>query len=264
MADPFDLLLDSVLADLKRRQSAGARFVNVSPEALAALQSPLTTPPTGVAEPPPAARPDPSKEEAFEVLRKQVMICQKCPHLVTSRTQVVFGVGNIHAKLMFIGEAPGSDEDRQGEPFVGKAGQLLTKIIQTMGLQRNQVYIGNVLKCRPDTPGQSYGNRKPSPEEMDTCLPFLHRQIGLIGPEAIVALGGTALEGLLGRPAPITKLRGKWIDVEGVPVMPTYHPSYLLRNQALPIKRQLWEDILQVMDRLAMPISDKQRRFFLQ
>jgi len=192
-----------------------------------------------------------------------VMAFVKCPNLVSSRKNVVFGVGNIDAQLMFVGEAPGADEDAQGEPFVGKAGQLLTKIIQTMGLQRGDVYIANILKCRPDTPGQSAGNRKPTPEEMQTCIPYLHEQIDLIRPKVLVALGATAVEGLLGPTVGITKLRGNWRTYRGIPLMPTYHPAYLLRNQALSEKRRVWEDMLQVMDTLGMPIADKQRNFFL-
>ena len=205
-----------------------------------------------------------AKVAAFAELRQRAMICVKCPHLAKSRKNVVFGVGDINAQLMFIGEAPGADEDEQAEPFVGKAGQLLTKIIQTAGLSRQSVYIANILKCRPDTPGQSAGNRKPTAEEMQTCIPYLHEQIDLIGPKVIVALGATAVEGLLGKTVGITKLRGQWRTYRGIPLMPTYHPAYLLRNQALSEKRRIWEDILQVMEKLAMPISEKQRRFFLQ
>lgn len=205
-----------------------------------------------------------AKAVAFADLRQRAMICVKCPHLAKSRKNVVFGVGDINAQLMFIGEAPGADEDVQGEPFVGKAGQLLTKIIQTAGLSRESVYIANILKCRPDTPGQSAGNRKPTPEEMQTCIPYLHEQIDLIGPKVIVALGATAVEGLLGKTIGITKLRGQWRIYRGIPLMPTYHPAFLLRNQALIEKRRVWEDMLQVMEKLEMPISEKQRRFFLQ
>ncbi len=201
---------------------------------------------------------------AFAELRSQVMPCVKCAHLAAVRKNVVFGVGAINAKLMFIGEAPGSDEDERGEPFVGKAGQLLTRIIQTMGLTRDSVYIANILKCRPDTPGQTSGNRKPTPQEMQTCIPYLLGQIDLIGPKVIVALGATALEGLLGRSAQgITRLRGHWQTFRGIPLMPTYHPAYLLRNQSLSEKRKVWEDMLEVMAKLAMPITEKQRHYFL-
>ena len=216
------------------------------------------------APPAPAATPvaPSAKAAAFAGLRTRALACVKCPHLVSSRKTVVFGVGNIDSPLMFVGEAPGADEDEQGEPFVGKAGQLLTKIIETMGLSRADVYIANILKCRPDTPGESAGNRKPTPEEMATCIPYLHEQIDLIQPKVLVALGGTAVEGLLGKTIGITKLRGTWKTYRNIPLMPTYHPAYLLRNQALSEKRHVWEDMLQVMEKLALPINEKQRKFF--
>ena len=205
------------------------------------------------------------KAAAMEQLRDEALACTKCKSLVASRTQVVVGVGTVEADLMFIGEAPGQDEDREGEPFVGAAGQLLTKIIQATGLDRETVYIANILKCRPDTPGRISGNRKPRPEEMATCFPWVKRQIEIIRPKVIVAVGGTAVEGLLGTmPTGITRLRGKWQSYRGVPVMPTFHPSYLLRNQSWAVKRQVWEDMLQVMEKLEMPISEKQRGYFLR
>jgi DNA polymerase len=205
-----------------------------------------------------------AKAAAFAELRQRALACVKCPRLAAARRNVVFGVGDINAQLMFIGEAPGADEDAQGEPFVGRAGELLTKIIRAMGLARESVYIGNILKCRPDTPGQSSGNRKPTPEEMQTCIPYLHEQIDLIRPKVIVALGATAVEGLLGKTLGITKLRGQWRTYRGTPLMPTYHPAYLLRNQSFAEKRRVWEDMLQVMERLGLPISEKQRNFFLK
>jgi uracil-DNA glycosylase len=205
-----------------------------------------------------------AKIAAFAELREKVLACVKCPHLASSRKSVVFGVGSIDAELMFVGEAPGADEDTQGEPFVGRAGELLTRIIGTMGLSRQQVYIGNILKCRPDTPGQSAGNRKPTTEEMATCIPWLHEQIDLIRPRALVALGATAVEGLLGKTVGITRLRGNWQTYRGIPLMPTYHPAYVLRNQALATKREVWEDMLAVMEKLQMPVSEKQRGFFLR
>jgi DNA polymerase len=163
---------------------------------------------------------------------------------------------------MFVGEAPGADEDVQGEPFVGAAGQLLTRIIKAMGFTRETVYIANVLKCRPDTPGQSYGNRKPTPEEMKTCLPYLLEQIRLIQPQAIVALGATAMEGLFGKAVSISRMRGRWQQFNGISVMPTYHPSFLLRNQAPAVKREVWEDMLQVLEKLGSTITEKQRNYF--
>ncbi len=195
-------------------------------------------------------------------LREIALSCRKCPHLARSRTQVVFGVGNPEADLMFVGEAPGADEDARGEPFVGKAGELLTKIITAMGLARDGVYIANVLKCRPDTPGQTSGNRRPTAEEMQTCLPYLREQIAFIRPKVLVALGAVAMEGLLGSVEPMGKLRGRWHEFEAIPLMATYHPAYLLRNQAPAEKRKVWEDMLRVMERLELPISAKQRAFF--
>jgi uracil-DNA glycosylase family 4 len=225
-------------------------------------------PAMSIADPAPLAGPLPpmdpvAKATAFAELRESVLACAKCPSLVASRQTVVFGVGSPDADLMFVGEAPGADEDAQGEPFVGAAGQLLTKIIVAMGLSREQVYIANILKCRPDTPGQSAGNRKPTPEEMATCIPWLHQQIDLIRPKVLVALGATAVEGLLGKTLGITKLRGNWHTYRGIPLMPTYHPAYLLRNQAMSEKRRVWEDMLAVMEKLQMPISTKQQGFFL-
>ena len=206
----------------------------------------------------------PEKAAAFTALRERALACVKCPHLAASRTTVVFGVGNIDAQLMFVGEAPGADEDEMGEPFIGRAGQLLTKILLATGLSRADVYIANILKCRPDTPGQSAGNRPPTPEERATCIPYLQEQIDLIKPKAIVALGATAVDGLLGKTLGITKLRGNWQEYRGIPLMPTYHPAYLLRNQAMSEKRKVWEDFLKVMEKLEMPISAKQRNFFCQ
>ncbi len=204
-----------------------------------------------------------SKAERLAALRGPVLACTLCPHLVKSRTQVVFGVGNPNAELMFVGEAPGEDEDLQGEPFVGKAGQLLTKIIAAMGFSRDDVYIGNVLKCRPDMPPGESGNRKPKPAEMATCLPYLRQQIDIIQPRALVALGATAMEGLIGAVEPMARLRGRWHDFHGIPLMATYHPAYLLRNQSLTEKRKVWEDMILVLERLEKPISEKQRGFFL-
>lgn len=205
-----------------------------------------------------------AKVAAFAALRERALACAKCAHLASSRKTVVFGVGNPDARLMFVGEAPGADEDEQGEPFVGRAGELLTRIIQATGLQRGDVYIANILKCRPDTPGQASGNRKPTSDEMATCIPFLHEQIDLIRPKVIVALGATAVEGLLGKSLGISKLRGTWKVYRGIPLMPTYHPAYLLRNQAMSEKRKVWEDMLAVMEKLEMPISAKQRNYFLK
>ena len=301
MATAYDQLLEATIQHLETLQARGARHVAVSPETLRALAQPAprgaapALPPAPVSRPVATVKPAavtaaplkstessspskagearfsseianlqsaPEKAAAFAELRTRALACVKCPHLAASRQSVVFGVGNIDSPLMFVGEAPGADEDEAGEPFVGKAGQLLTKIIETMGLSRAEVYIANILKCRPDTPGQSAGNRKPTPEEMATCLPYLHEQIDLIQPKVLVALGGTAVEGLLGKTLGITKLRGNWQTYRNIPLMPTYHPAYLLRNQSLAEKRRVWEDMLAVMEKLQMPISEKQRKFF--
>ncbi len=211
----------------------------------------------------PGGDPASSQAERIEALRAVALPCTRCPHLARTRTQVVFGVGNPQAELMFVGEAPGEDEDRQGEPFVGKAGQLLTKIIETMGFARGDIYIANVLKCRPNMPPGTPGNRKPTPAEMATCLPYLQKQIAIIQPRVLVALGATAMQGLTGETAAMGQLRGKWHDFHGIPLMATYHPAYLLRNQALSEKRKVWEDMLLALERLGRTISGKQRSYFL-
>ena len=203
------------------------------------------------------------KAERLARLRAIAASCRKCPHLAESRHSVVFGVGNPGAELMFVGEAPGADEDEQGEPFVGRAGQLLTKIIETMGYQREDVYIANILKCRPDTPGQKAGNRPPTPDEMSTCLPYLLEQIDIIQPKVLVALGATAVKGLLGNVRSLSEVRGRWHDFRSIPLMVTFHPAYLLRNQAPSEKRKAWEDMLLVKERLGHEITDRERRYFL-
>lgn len=200
----------------------------------------------------------------LEILKKSILTCTRCPHLVTSRTQVVYGVGNPFAELLFVGEAPGEEEDLRGEPFIGKAGQLLTKIIGAMEYTRDDIFIANILKCRPNMPVGESGNRKPKPAEMATCLPWLTQQIELIKPKVIVALGLTAVEGLLGEPCTMRDVRGKWLDYHGVPLMPTYHPAYLLRNQTLAEKRKVWEDMLLVLEKLGRPVSTKQQGYFLE
>jgi uracil-DNA glycosylase family 4 len=196
-------------------------------------------------------------------VQSRVSTCMKCPNLASTRTQTVFGVGNPDAEIMFVGEAPGADEDAQGEPFVGRAGQLLTKIIKAMGFAREEVYIANILKCRPDVPAGSFGNRPPTPREMQTCRPYLMEQIDIIKPKVIVALGAVAVEGLLGTRAPMREVRGRWDSFSGTPLMITYHPAYLLRNQSPSEKRKVWEDMMQVLERLEKPISEKQRNYFL-
>jgi uracil-DNA glycosylase family 4 len=169
--------------------------------------------------------------------------CSRCKLHTLGRKQVVFGVGNPNADLMFVGEAPGADEDEQGEPFVGRAGQLLTKIIEAIGLERDDVYIANVIKCRPP------GNRNPEPDEVERCQPFLFRQIDAIKPKVIVALGKFAAQALLQTTDPITRLRGRTFKYRGATLIPTFHPAYLLRNPSS--KREVWEDMKKVRAILA-------------
>jgi len=178
------------------------------------------------------------------------------------REIMVFAVGSPEARLMFVGEAPGAEEERQGEPFVGPAGQLLTKMIAAMGVKREETYISNIVKFRPAIPNQGESNRKPTAEEMAACLCFVRAEIEVIRPEVIVALGGTAAQGLLGVEEPVSRLRNQFYSFEGIPLMVTFHPSYLLRNTALSERRKVWEDLLLVMERLGLPISPKQRAFF--
>ena len=172
-------------------------------------------------------------------LRDKVLKCTLCSELARTRNKVVFGAGNVQAKLVFVGEAPGADEDQQGLPFVGRAGQLLTKIIEAMGMARDQVFICNVLKCRPPN------NRPPAPDEVIHCRPFLKQQIEFIRPKVIVALGNHAAKALLQTERGISELRGTFQEYEGIPVMCTYHPAYLLRSPGE--KRKVWEDMKKVI-----------------
>ena len=175
---------------------------------------------------------------------------------------MVFGVGNLDAEIFFCGEAPGAEEEKEGIPFVGPA-DLLTRIIEAMGIDREKVYIGNILNWRPRH-NQSYGNRPPSVQEMSFCLPYLKAQIEIVKPKVLVALGKTATDGLLGHDPKrrLSDFRGKWCQVMDIPMMVTYHPSYLLHNPSKTSKRKVWEDMLLVMEKLEMNISDRQRAFF--
>jgi uracil-DNA glycosylase len=183
-----------------------------------------------------------SAQERLEALAAEAQACTACP-LHRTRTNVVFGVGSAIAKLVFVGEAPGRDEDLQGEPFVGRAGQLLTKIIEAMGMQRAEVYICNVLKDRPPK------NRPPEPAEVAACEHFLQEQISIIQPRVLCTLGKHATVALLGPDITISKVRGTWHEWHGVPLMPTYHPAYLLRNPSA--KKDVWQDMKAVRDRIA-------------
>lgn len=209
------------------------------------------------------AEPEMSVEQKLEYLRQRAADWKPARRLGTLRDTMVFAVGNPRARLMLVGEAPGYEEERQGEPFVGPAGQLLTRILGAMGLQRSDVYISNVCKFRPSM-GENQGtaNRAPSPEELAACLPLIMAEIRAIQPACIVCLGGSSAKGLLGTQQGVNALRGRWMECQGVPVRVTYHPSYLLRNEALSARRALWEDMLEVMERLGMPVSEKQRNYF--
>ncbi len=256
----YHQLLDATVNYLEGERSHGRRHVNVNPEKLSVLFRPL---PARPAEP--VETVSETTCQSMAVLRAQALACTRCEHLVASRKQVVFGVGNEAADILFVGEAPGADEDAQGEPFVGAAGGLLTKMLKAMDLAREDVYIANILKCRPDTPNQRSGNRAPTAEEMTTCSPWLHRQIDFIQPKVIVALGKVAVGGLLEiENAPITKMRGTWQTYRSIPLMPTFHPAYLLHQESMQNKRKVWEDLLAVMEKTGLSISEKQRGFFLK
>ena len=252
--------LNRVSADLSPRTPAERKPAPASASArtpVAARATPVAAPAAPlpvVAAPAPAvpvaeaveAVPAPDKPRTgaagLKLLRDDIGDCQRCK-LAPSRTNLVFGVGNPDAELVFVGEAPGADEDAQGEPFVGKAGQLLTKMIEAMGYSRADVYICNVLKCRPP------GNRNPEPDEVASCEPFLKRQLAAIRPRMIVALGKFAAQCLLRDDTPITRMRGSFRSYEGIPLMPTLHPAYLLRD---PSKKKLaWEDLKAVNAALA-------------
>lgn len=223
-------------------------------------------------EPPAITLPDGGKQERWEWLRDRVLNCPVCNEHTHGDYKVVFGVGSIDADIFFCGEAPGGDEEIKGEPFVGRAGQLLTKMIVAMGLKREDVYIGNILNWRPEmeerknkTSVRQTGNRPPTEAEMKFCLPYLRAQLEVVQPKVIVALGSTAAAGLLGFGSfkSLGAIRGKWHQFNGVPLMVTYHPSYLLRNASNRQKRVVWEDLLQVMEKVDLPINDKQRGYFL-
>lgn len=213
--------------------------------------------------PPELDLPDGDKATRYAWLRERVLGCPVCNAHVRAGKKVVIGSGNLDSPLFFCGEAPGADEEVQGEVFVGPAGQLLNKIIVAMGLQREAVYVGNIMNWRPEV---AVGNRPPTQEEMTFCLPYLRAQLAIVQPKVIVALGKTAMEGLLGfeRGRSLRKARGRWHAFDDTPLMVTYHPSYLLRNDTLKTKREVWEDMLLVMERLEMPISEKQRGYFLK
>lgn len=210
-----------------------------------------SSPPSSLSPPSPSSPPSPprlnatERRIALEVINVEVRNCQRCGELAASRTQTVFGVGNLSPRLCFFGEAPGADEDRLGMPFVGRAGQLLDKIIEAMGIQRDDVYILNVLKCRPPN------NRVPSEEEVENCRGFFERQLEVLQPEFICCLGATAAKTLLHSGFSLGKMRGKFFTVGRAKAIVTYHPAYLLRNPAA--KKDTWEDIQMLMREMGLP-----------
>lgn len=226
-----------------------------APDRVAPLPLPTVVPEvqTSLFAAAPAEAPAPGSREQrqadLDALRQKVAACTRCPQLASTRTQTVFGVGPLDAELCFIGEAPGAEEDRQGEPFVGPAGQLLTRIITACGLRREDVYICNILRCRPP------GNRQPQPDEAAHCSEYLERTIELVAPKYLVALGGTATRYLLGTETGITRLRGKFFEYRGVPVLCTFHPSYLLRSPDK--KKDVWEDMKLLLTRMGRPIPGR-------
>lgn len=223
---------------LESLDRAGVRQLSKAREPVARLREPAAEP---VDE-----RSDETTEGPLEILRSEVSGCTRCGELAAGRTQTVFGVGNPQARLCFLGEAPGAEEDRQGEPFVGRAGQLLTQIIEACTLQRSDVYILNVLKCRPP------GNRNPRPDEVTNCRPFLDRQLELIQPEFLCCLGAVAAQTLLDTTEPIGRMRGRFLDYQGIRVLCTYHPAYLLRNPAA--KRLVWDDMKLLMGEMGITV----------
>ncbi|MBX7103341.1 MAG: uracil-DNA glycosylase [Gemmataceae bacterium] len=191
----------------------------------------------------------------LQELAEVVSRCARCPELCSTRTQTVFGVGPIDVELCCIGEAPGADEDAQGEPFVGKAGQLLNDILKASGFARSEVYICNILKCRPP------GNRTPKPEESDNCREYLHEQLALVRPKFMVAWGGTAAQNLLKVTTPIGKLRGQLHEFQGIPLLVTYHPAYLLPHRNPAMKKEVWKDMQLLVKKMGRSLPESSRKY---
>jgi uracil-DNA glycosylase family 4 len=253
------------------------------PAAIApAAERPAVSPPAPAPEKPPVRAAAPllppppvvlpvtgDKATRWAALSAQMQADPVCQAHVRPGKKLVLGVGDLNAQIFFAGEAPGAEEEIQGEPFVGPAGQLLTKMIVATGLQRSQVYIGNIMNWRPELPvdaeGVQFGNRPPTAEELAYCLPYLRAQIEIVDPAIIVALGGTAAQGLLGPDSfkTVGEIRGRWKEFAGKPLIVTYHPSYILRSPTNRSKRMIWEDFLKVMGKAQLPISEKQQAFFL-
>jgi len=241
----------------------------VTPATAPVVQVPRMAVPT-LPDPPVVKLPEGDKRARWDALLAVVTGDPVCRANVRPGKKVVLGVGTLDARIMFVGEAPGAEEEIQGEPFVGPAGQLLTKMIQGMGVARSDVYIGNIMNWRPQMPTaegrDQVGNRPPTEDEMRYCLPYLRAQIEVVNPQLLVALGSTAAQGLLGFRSfkALGDVRGRWHDFGGKPLMVTYHPSYILREPTNRKKRLIWEDLLKVMERAELPISDRQRGYFLE
>jgi uracil-DNA glycosylase len=261
----LDGILNDVSAYLEWELDEGRRTVSVSPDVVAELGDAAGKVETEMPEPKPKPQAPPTPAvssstprtpakpgDSLEAVAAEIAECTAC-ELHEARTNTVPGQGCMHPDILFIGEAPGADEDAQGIPFVGRSGQLLTKMIEAMGYSRDTVFIANINKCRPP------GNRAPSPAEMQVCIPYLKRQISLLEPKLIVALGATAINGLVDLPKGmgITKVRGSWLEFEGIPLMPTFHPAYMLRNPNM--KRPVWEDLKNVLRRLGKPIPEMKK-----
>lgn len=249
MPEPIDLTRQ-LRAHLESLRSAGVLFVPQG-EPLVIAAAPVVE--VAASEPPP----DPlaARRHELSVLAAEVEKCDRCPELFSSRTQTVFGVGPIDPPVAFIGEAPGGDEDKEGEPFVGKAGQLLTRILNGCGFKREEVYIFNMVKCRP--PGQAgsgSSNRKPTPEECANCRPFFDKQFDIVKPKFLVALGNVPAQSLLNTSTGITRLRGKLYEYRGVPLICTFHPSFMLRDETGKVRRDIWEDMKLLLRTIGRPI----------
>ncbi len=284
--------MDALIEFLRAEEARGVATVHLDDDAKALLRelhrrakgTPKQARPAPVkAEPAAAADPGPEPAEAaplpvvelaapaagsaaekIAALAAQAENWEPARRLGTLRGTMVFSTGNPEADLMLVGEAPGYQEEQQRQPFVGAAGQKLNDILKAMGLEREAVYISNIVKFRPAMPGQTTNNRKPTLEEMASCISFIRAEVEIVRPRCIVALGGTAAEGLLGLSGSVTAMRGKWHEFAGIPVRVTYHPAYLLHNNSgSQDKRRVWEDMLEVMEKLGLPVSEKQRGYFL-
>jgi DNA polymerase len=240
---------------LQSLQSAGVEWLPLAPPAPASPAAPPPAVATLFAPEVPADDLTPEqRRHALAVLAREVAGCQRCPELLATRTQTVFGDGQPGVELCFVGEAPGEDEDAQGLPFVGPAGQLLNRIIAACGLKREEVYICNTIKCRPPR------NRTPLPNEMANCRGYLDRQLELVRPRFLCALGGSAAQALLGLNQPLGRLRRRFHDYKGIPVLCTYHPAYLLPHRSPEKKRDVWEDMKLLMARMGRPVPSAARQ----